>query len=393
MLKSGVSSLAVIMTLVAFGLLVAAFLAVNSGVSMSGAPTFDPNPLLAPANGAILTDPSPTFDWLEATGGTGSVTYTLVITGPTATQSVTATASTYEVANPLSSGSYTWSVQAVDSTGAASGFVAPSAFSIQAAAQVYLPYLEKSACPVSSVAVYELIPFSGSPTDRPDSQHGDLNLALRGYNLTTAPKQLVNYSGGADSNAPRLAGLFNPNSLSAIPNVYRVNGWDWGCGAQGCATGPITDWDVTLLGLQTTQGQPIYIPERGPDIYGGGYKALVLYAEERRITLSYIREDTVAHGYAVHLENLCVDPNLLALYRSQIKSDGFRVGNQLPALRNDQSLGTALGSEIRVAVRDRGAFMDPRSCKDWWAKDVACSQGITIEKEHPTGPFREELSH
>lgn len=393
MLKSGVSSLAVIVTLAAFGLLVSAFLAVNRGALMPGAPTFDPNPLLAPANGALLTDPSPTFDWIDAMGGTGSVTYTLVITGPTASQSVTTTASTYSVTGDLSNGNYNWSVQAVDSTGAASGFVTPYTFSIQAEASVYLPYLEKSACPVSSGAVYELIPFTGSPTDRPDSQHGDLNLSLRGYSLTTAPKQLVNYSGGTDSNAPRLAGLFNPNSLPAIPNVYRVNGWDWGCGAQGCSTGPITDWDVTLLGLQTTQGQPIYLPERGPDIYGGGYKALVLYAEERRITLSYIREDTVAHGYAVHIEDVCVDPNLLALYQSQVKPDGFRVGNQLPALRNDQSLGTALGAEIRVAIRDRGAFMDPRSCKDWWAKDVTCSQGITLDKEHPTGPFREKLSH
>ncbi|MCB0162743.1 MAG: hypothetical protein KDI79_00865 [Anaerolineae bacterium] len=393
MLKSGISSLVIGVILVAFGLLVAAVLAVNNGVSKPLAPTFDPNPLLAPANGTTLTDPAPTFDWIDATGGTGSLTYTLIITGSTITQSVTTTESTYSVTGPLSNGSYAWSVQAVDSTGAASGFVAPYTFSIQAASSIYLPYMEKSACPVSSEAVFELIPFSGSPTDRPDSQHGDLNLALRGYSLTTAPKQLVNYSGGTDSNAPRLAGLFNPNSLPAIPNVYRVNGWNWGCGAQGCPTGPITDWDVTLLGLQTTKGQPIYIPERGPDIYGGGYKALVLYAEERRITLTYIREDTVAHGYSIHLEDVCVDPNLLALYQSQIKPDGFRVGNQLPALRNDQPLGTALGTEIRVAVRDRGAFMDPRSCKDWWAKDVTCSQGITIDKAHPTGPFREELLH
>lgn len=283
-------------------------------------------------------------------------------------------------------------IPSVDSIGAAGLVAATPPVSTQADANVYLPYLERSACPVSSEAVFELIPFGGSPTDRPDSQHGDLNLALRDYSLTIAPKQLVNYSGGTDPNAPRLAGLFNPNSLPAIPNVYRVNGWDWGCGVQGCPTGPITDWEVTLLGLQTTQGQPIYIPERGPDIYAGGYKALVLYAEERRITLSYIREDTVAHGYAVHIEDVCVDPNLLALYQSQVKPDGFRVGNQLPALRNDQALGTALGAEIQVAVRDRGAFMDPRSCKDWWAKDVTCSQGVAIDKEHPTGPFREKLS-
>jgi len=38
----------------------------------------------------------------------------------------------------------------------------------------------------------------------------------------------------------------------------------------------------------------------------------------------------------------------------------------LPALRNNQALGQALGFEIKVAIRDAGSFMDPRSQKDWW---------------------------
>ncbi|MCB0195388.1 MAG: hypothetical protein KDJ65_25800 [Anaerolineae bacterium] len=387
MIKSGASMLGVGFVLLVFGWWVIVQLPEHQPDAMTGTPVFDPTPLLTPANGATLTDPSPTFDWFEASGGTGSLTYTLVITGPTGsqTQSVTTISSTHSVTTPLVNGAYSWSVQATDSTGADSGFVAPYNFTVAAMYYTYLPVLEKPACPVSSANSYQLIPFSGSPTDRPDSQHGDLNLALRGYSITNAAKQLVNYSGGTDSNAPRLAGLFSPNSFTAIPTVYRVNGWDWGCGSQGCATGPITDWDVTLLGLATNKGQPINIPERGPEIYGGGYRAIVLYAAERRITLAYTREDTVANGYSVHIENVCVDPNLLALYQSQVGAGGFRVSNQLPGLRNDQPIGTAFGGEIQVAVRDRGAFMDPRSCKDWWAKDVACSQGITIDKEHPTG--------
>jgi hypothetical protein len=69
----------------------------------------------------------------------------------------------------------------------------------------------------------------------------------------------------------------------------------------------------------------------------------------------------VANGYSVHLTNLCVDPNLLALYRSS-NSAGR---SYLPALRNEEVLGTAAGS-LLVAVRDRGVFLDPRSRKDWW---------------------------
>jgi hypothetical protein len=101
-------------------------------------------------------------------------------------------------------------------------------------------------------------------------------------------------------------------------------------------------------------------------IYRGGFIALVLYAEEQRITLGYTRRDNVAAGYAVHLENVCVNPNLLALYRAQRDQNGRHTSGFLPALRNNQVLGTALGDEIGVAIRDAGSFMDPRSHKDWW---------------------------
>jgi hypothetical protein len=89
---------------------------------------------------------------------------------------------------------------------------------------------------------------------------------------------------------------------------------------------------------------------------------LVLYAESNRITLGYTREDSVANGYAVHLENVCVDPNLLALYQSS-NATGRAF---LPALREDEVLGTAGSGQVLVAVRDRGVFFDPRSRLDWW---------------------------
>lgn len=222
-------------------------------------------------------------------------------------------------------------------------------------------------CPTTSAAVFDLIPFLPAPGQpRPDTLHGDLNLSLRGYSPTSAALSLVDYAGGADANAPRLAGLFEPDAFPGISSVYRVNHWDWACGEQGCPGSVITDWPVTLMGLNTRPGQPLHIPNRAPEIYGGGYRALVLYAEETRLTLGFTRDDSVAFGYAVHLENLCVDPNLLALYRAQQTADGYRATGRLPALRENQPLGVADGSEVLVAIRDSGAFMDPRSRKDWW---------------------------
>jgi len=88
----------------------------------------------------------------------------------------------------------------------------------------------------------------------------------------------------------------------------------------------------------------------------------VLYVAPTRVTLKYTADDNVVEGYTLHVENVCVDPALLALYEAS--EAGGR--SRLPALRPGQPFARALGSEIGIAIRDRGSFMDPRSRKDWW---------------------------
>jgi hypothetical protein len=168
------------------------------------------------------------------------------------------------------------------------------------------------------------------PTDRPAEEHADLNLALRGYELTNAFKGLVDYTGGGEPKAPQLPGLFADDRTGIFSNVYQVYDWDWGCNCRGEL---LTNWPVTLAGLEVTAGETIQVPDSGYAI-GSGYEVLVLYASTERITLKYTRDDNVISGYTLHVENVCVDPNLLALYG--------------------------------VAIRDNGTFMDPRSRNDWW---------------------------
>ena len=119
---------------------------------------------------------------------------------------------------------------------------------------------------------------------------------------------------------------------------------------------------MTVLGCKVDAGETIHIPSAGYSI-GQGYAVLVLYADQERITLKYTGEDSVVSGYTVHVEAVCTEPNLLALY-NQMNSSGRR---KLPALRAGQAFGRAREQEIRVAIRDTGRFMDPRVRKDWWS--------------------------
>jgi len=118
---------------------------------------------------------------------------------------------------------------------------------------------------------------------------------------------------------------------------------------------------VTLAELAVLPAETIHVPRSGYEI-GGGYQALVLYASEERLTLKYTAEDNVVVGYTLHLENICVEPNLLALYRASDSAGR----HSLPALRAGQAVGRARSNGIGVAIRDTGAFMDLRAHQDWW---------------------------
>jgi hypothetical protein len=216
-------------------------------------------------------------------------------------------------------------------------------------------------CPTNSTNQYVAVPVAGGSADHPDTLHADLNLALRGYVAVRAALGLIEINGPTDGDPPQLAAIFADRRLPAFVAAYRVRDWNWGCGGHGCAGGEVDNVEVSFIRMQTQPGEPVRLPGRGAEVYGGGFKALVLYAEPIRITLSYTRDDTVAHGYVVHLEDLCVDPNLVMLYRH---SNGAGRGT-LPALREGEVLGVAAGA-LGVAVRDRGTFADPRSHKDWW---------------------------
>jgi hypothetical protein len=185
---------------------------------------------------------------------------------------------------------------------------------------------------------------------------------LRGYSKTNAGLNLIDVSGPTDHRAPKLNGLFADRRTPQLANVYRINNWNWSPPPNpGTRGAPITDFEVTLAGFKVKPGETVHVPGADYDL-GQSYQVLVLYASPERITLNYTGEDSVAFGYAVHIEGICVEPGLQALYNSA-NADNRR---KLPAARAAQAIGRAITEEIRVSIRDKGSFMDPRVRKDWW---------------------------
>ena len=207
---------------------------------------------------------------------------------------------------------------------------------------------------------YAQISINPPPTDRPAERHADLNLIVRGYTPTSAPKDLVFYYGDTDRGAPQLSGLFGDDRIPRISSVYRVFQWNWG---EDCRGQSIGKPEVSLMGVEANPGEVLYVPPAKYTI-GSGFDVMVLYASPVRMTLKYTREDNVVSGYTLHLENMCVEPRLLALYQA---CNAAGRGN-LPALKAGQAIGRSRGKELGIAIRDNGVFMDPRSSKDWWSR-------------------------
>jgi len=248
----------------------------------------------------------------------------------------------------------------------------------------YLPLIAASyTCPITSTNQYSGGLAYQVDTDdpvRPAYDHADKNLGLRGYTPNTDPglkRELVDYGSDDPTQPPQFATLFAPYRVPTLTNFYRVHDWNWAPSPDPGSRGdPITAYPVTALGLQTPPGETLHVPTSGYDI-GGGMEVLVLFADADTVALRYTRHDSSAPpGYTVHVDNLCTDPNLLALYDALDDPAGPRYvyvpdedppySYDLPNLYAGQPLGTARGTEVVVAIADSGSFMDPRSCNEWW---------------------------
>jgi hypothetical protein len=243
---------------------------------------------------------------------------------------------------------------------------------------VYLPlaFRGQYTCPATSSNSYDhgtALQYDTDDPVRPAYLHADKNLALRSYSPTDLSlRELVDYGCGDSKQPPQFATLFQPHRVPPLVGFYRVYNWNWATSPEpGTRGDPITDYPATALGLQATPGEVLHVPESDYDI-GGGMEVLVLFADEDSITLRYTREDSSAPaGYTVHVDNICTDPNLLALYNALDDAEGPRYqypnfSYDLPNLPAGKPFGTARGGEIVVAIADTGAFQDPRSCDDWW---------------------------
>lgn len=247
---------------------------------------------------------------------------------------------------------------------------APSALTPRA----FLPSVSlATTCPTTSSTVFDLVPIEGAyyKNNALTDENADFRLSILGYAATSASLGLVEYGGPTDPNAPKFNGMFEPNRTPAIRAAYRVYGWNWADGGPsptppyGTRGAVNTSWPAHVIDLTTSPGETLQIPERSVAIWSGGNVALVLYASETEVTFAYTRNDSVL-GYVVHMLNLCVNPALVAAYRAQLNSAGKRATGHLPALKVGQTLGTARAGWVTVAIRDTGAYMDPRSRKDWW---------------------------
>ena len=204
---------------------------------------------------------------------------------------------------------------------------------------------------------YISMSIAGDPLTVNPETHPNVNMGVCGYAEVDAPLRLVQLGPVHDPRAPQLPGMFGDWRTPAFTNAYQRYRWD---SNRNCLDDTNSQWEVTVLGMGTTRGETIYTPDSGYDI-GGDYEYLVLYAGETDLTLHIGREDEF-FGYVLHIDGVCTDPDLLALYRQNHAAGRW----MLPVLRGHQAFGVAVGTEIQIAVRDTGSFIDPRSRNDWW---------------------------
>lgn len=244
-------------------------------------------------------------------------------------------------------------------------------------------------CPTTSTNTYVQGGVYQYDLDNPvrlAADNPDKNFRLRNWRIEDRGRRhrhLHDHGPSSDSALPpQIATLFDPVRQPDIEAAGQAFDWNWNPSPRrGGRARTVDNPDLTVVMLRTTDGEELHTPNHSRNLgapFGKG-GAIVLYADETSITLKFTREDSAARGYTMHITDICVDPNLLALYRSLDNADRNSTGpgsdNQprdliadydLPGLTHAQVFATAHGSGTWVAIRDEGTFIDPLSLRDWW---------------------------
>lgn len=215
---------------------------------------------------------------------------------------------------------------------------------------------------------------------RPTPTNPDKNLKYREspstiFDHPTAWTGLAAYTTSDTTPPPQIATIFSPARTPGFTNNYLLHNWNWidsnKPGSPGTRGSQLAYPQSRAIGMVTTPGEPLRAPCHGYNLgspWGtGGYG--VLYADSTSITLVATRYDSVAKGYTLHILGVNVNPTLVSMYNTDDNSAGARYHNSkfnLPGLKPGQIFGTAAGSEIIVALRDNGSFMDTGDSTNWW---------------------------
>lgn len=200
--------------------------------------------------------------------------------------------------------------------------------------------------PVSEIKFREAIQRDENP---------DFNIYIRGFDCEQAVSSLGSIGGPIDRNAPRAYTALNRDkSQVKISHTYKVRDWNWNSNTRG-------NWlSARGLGLQTIKDQLVHTPMTTSAYRPGGMQAFVLHATPTSIALKYTQEDNVVFGYTIHLTGLCVDSNLIQLYKQNL------AGTNRVYLSPFQVVGKSLGREVQIYIRDTGSFMTPIHANHWW---------------------------
>ena len=350
-------------------------LPVNATHTLTVEPPPPPQAVTSVTVTGVLTAVQRSLTWFTATVAPPTVTLPLTYTWQATGQPSRTHALAFDTQDVIS---FTWDVTGTQhvtvtaSNGLSLPVQAAHTLTVEAAppTYVYLPlvlnqYPEIKVCdpiPGQDYQAISVLTDWSLPPNPSAAEDPRFNVNLLEYRPVLEAKQLIDYGPSMDPNTPKFYYLFDPPIVPVFSEVYMLyhNG------------NPTSSFPVSFLGLRAEPGQIIRVPDRPVKIDSRGYKVLVLYASQESITLTYTRFDGLrgenpdtgewVGAYVVHIDGICVEPSLQALYEE--KDDAGRF--ELPALKGRQPFGRAWGSEIRIAIRDTGTLLDPRSRYDWW---------------------------